>query len=80
MFLISKRRGDWDLYLYTTDFRVENRCEMATSEKKRCVDAGKIGLCHCAAILQTQVQKWSTDIDLSLLYILILGTYSKTEK
>jgi len=35
MFLISKCRGDWDLYLFTTDFRVENRCAMATSEKKK---------------------------------------------
>ena len=32
---------------------------------------------HCAAVLQTQVPKLCTDLDLGLLYILILGTYSK---
>ena len=32
---------------------------------------------HCAVVLQTQVPKLCTDLDLSLLYILILGTYSK---
>jgi len=31
----------------------------------------------CAAVLQTQVPKLCTALDLSLLYILILGTYSK---
>jgi len=32
---------------------------------------------HCTAVLQTQVLKLCTDLNLSLLYILILGTYSK---
>jgi len=32
---------------------------------------------HCVAVLQTQVPKLYTDLDLSLLYILILGTYRK---
>jgi len=32
---------------------------------------------HCAAVLQMQVLKLYTDLDLNLLYILILGTYSK---
>jgi hypothetical protein len=50
---------------------------MAKSEKKTCFDAGKIGFCHCASVLQAQVPKLCTDLDLSLLYILILGTYSK---
>ena len=50
---------------------------MANSGKKTCFDAGKIGFCHCAAVLQAQVPKLCTDLDLSLLYILILGTYSK---
>jgi len=35
------------------------------------------GSCHCAAVLQTQVPKLCTDLDISLLYILILGTYTK---
>jgi len=47
--------------------------------KKACFDAGKIGFCHCAAVLQTQVPKLCTDLDPSpsLLYILIVGIYSK---
>jgi len=32
---------------------------------------------HCAAVLFSQVPKKCTDLDLSLLYILTLGTYSK---
>jgi len=32
---------------------------------------------HCASVLQTQVPKLCTDLDLSLLYILIFGTCSK---
>ena len=32
---------------------------------------------HCASVLQTKVPKLCTDLDLSLLYILTLGTYSK---
>jgi len=35
------------------------------------------GFCHRAFVLQVQVPKLCTDLDLSLLYILILGTYSK---
>ena len=36
-----------------------------------------LGVCHCAAVLHTQVPKLCTDLDLGLLYILILGTYNK---
>jgi len=36
-----------------------------------------LGFCHCAADLQTQVPNMCTALDLGLLYILILGTYSK---
>ena len=57
--------------------RLENRCAVATSQQKTCFNAGKIGFCHCAAVLQMQVPKSCTDLDLGLLYILILGTYSK---
>ena len=35
------------------------------------------GFCHRAFVLQAQVPKLCTDLDLSLLYTLILGTYSK---
>jgi len=73
MFLISICRVDGD----SVHKRLENRTAMATSGKKTCFDAGKIGFCHCAAVLQTQVPKLYTDLDLGLLYILILGTYSK---
>jgi len=45
--------------------------------KKTCFDAGKFGFCHCASVLQAQVPKLCTDLDLSLFYNLILGTYSK---
>jgi len=54
----------------------ECQCAVATSQKT-CFDAGKIRFCHCAAVLRIQVPKLCTDLDLSLLYILILGTYSK---
>ena len=47
-----------------------------TSKKKRVSPAGKIGIGQCVAILFLQVPKKCTD-DLSLLYILKLGTYSK---
>jgi len=47
--------------------------------EKTCFDAGKIGFCHCAAVFQTQVLKLCTELDLSLLYILILETYSRFE-
>ena len=50
---------------------------MAKSEIKTCFDAGKIGFCHCALVVQAQVPKLCTNLDLSLLYILILGTCSK---
>jgi len=56
---------------------LENGGAVATSGKKTCFDAGKIGFRHCAAVLKTQVPNLCTDLDLSLLYILTLGTYSK---
>jgi len=50
---------------------------MTTSEKKRFSPAEKIGIWHCTAALFFQLPKKCTILDLSLLYILILGTYSK---
>ena len=50
---------------------------MAKSGGKTSFDVGKIGFCRCASVLQTQVPKLYTALDLSLLYILILGTYNK---
>ena len=46
-------------------------------EKKTSFDAGKIGFCHCTLVLQAKEPTLCTDLDLSLLYILIFGTYSK---
>ena len=45
--------------------------------EKTSFDGGKIGFCHCASVLQAQEPNLCTDLDLSLLYILILGTYNK---
>ena len=46
-------------------------------KKGMCFDAGKIGFCHCAAVLLTQVPKLCTDLHLSHLYILIQEKYGK---
>jgi len=57
---------------------LEINCATAKkSERKTCLDVGKIGFCHCTSVFQAQVPKLCADLDLSLLYILILGTYSK---
>jgi len=78
MFLISKCKGDVDLGLYTTSGLAFGEPQRSGDFRgKTCFDAGKIGICHCAAVLQMQVPKLCTDLDLRLLYILILGTYSK---
>jgi len=45
--------------------------------KKRVLPAGKIETWHCAAFLFSQVPKKCTNLELSLPYILTLGTYSK---
>jgi len=45
--------------------------------KKNMFRRRKNQICHCAAVLRTQVPKLCTALDLSLLYILILGTYRK---
>jgi len=79
MFLISKCRGDWDLGLCTTSVLAKRELQRHRKIlcEKTCFDAGKIGFCHCDAVLFSLVPKLCTDLDLSLLYILILGRYSK---
>jgi len=78
MFLIPKCRGYWDLSLRTTS-------GLAFGESQR---NGQIRFFlrqntfffrsrNCAAVLQTQVPKLCANLDLKLLYILILGTCSK---
>jgi hypothetical protein len=57
--------------------RKENRCTMTTSEKKRVLPTEKVRIWHCAAVLFPQVPKKCTNLGLSLLYFLVLGTYSK---
>jgi len=79
MFLISKCRGVSDLGLYTSLVLVlrEQMRDGDFREKKTCFDAGKIGFCHCTWVLKAKGPKWCTDLDLSLFYFLILGTYRK---
>jgi len=79
MFLMSKCRGDWDLGRCTffVSLRKENCCAMAASEQKRVSPAWKIGIWHCAAVFFSQIPKKCTDLDFSLLCILILWTYCK---
>jgi hypothetical protein len=54
----------------------EYRCAMETSGKKRVSPAGRIGIWHCADFF-SQIPKKYTDLDFSLLYILISWTHSK---
>jgi len=75
MLLISKCRGDRDLSLCTTSVTAAQNPIFPASKRLFFLESR-----HCAAVLQTQVPKLCTDLDLSLLYILILGTYSKSEK
>jgi len=49
---------------------------MTTSEKKRVSPAQEIVIWHCAAFLSSQVPKKCIDLNISILYILTLGTYS----
>jgi len=78
MFLVSKRRWDSDLGLYTTsvlafgETQRNNKIRFFLRRNKSFFQKS-----HCALVLQTQVPKLWTDLDLSFLYILISGTYSK---
>jgi len=78
MFQISKCRGDRDLGLSTTSglaFGEPQRNEIPIFPASKHVFFP--GSRHCVAVLQTQVPKLCTDLDLSLLYILIYGTQGK---
>jgi len=78
MFPISKSRGGWDLGRCT--FLVLAKREPLHNgdfRKKRFAPAGKNGIRYCAAVLFLQVPKKCTNLDLSLLYILILRTCGK---
>ena len=81
MFLISKCRGDRDLGLRTTLGLAFGERSAMTNSDFSCVETRFFpGSRHCVAVLQTQAPKVCTDLDLSLLYILISGTYSKFAK
>jgi len=67
MFLISKCRGDWDLGLCTTS-------GLAFGEPQRSGDFWKKNVFRRRKNRNVSLLR---DLDLSLLYILILGTYSK---
>jgi len=78
MFLMSKCRGDWDLGLCTSWLSAERE---PLCHAKFWFFWGRntffSGCRHCAAVLFSQVPKKCPDLDLSLLYILILGRHSK---
>jgi len=46
-------------------------------KKQRVLPAGKIWIWNCVAVFFSQVPKKCSDLDLSFLYILIFGAYSK---
>jgi len=73
--ITSKRQLDLCSYL-----RKENRCAMPNSDFSCGRNTFFFGSRHCAAVLFSQVPKKCTDLDLSLLYILTLGTYSKVTR
>ena len=78
MFRTSKCRGDRDLGLCTISglaFGGPQRNDKIRFFLRQ--NTFFSGLCHCVAVLQTQVPKLCTLLDLGLLYILILGTCSK---
>ena len=81
VFLISRCRGESDLGLCMTSV-LSKRMQLhsADSDLKTCLAAKFVGSWHDAAVFFLQVPKSCTDTDLILLYILILGTYSKFDR
>ena len=78
VFPISKCRGDFDLGLYTFGhWHKENRCAVPNSDFSSERNTFFFGNRHCATVFFKQVPKKCTYIDLSLLYVLKLETYSK---
>jgi len=75
MFLESKRRGDWDLALCPTLWLGKIGWQNPIFPASKHVFFS--GSCHCASGFQMQVPKLCIHLDLSLLYILTLETYSK---
>jgi len=78
MILLSKCRRDRDLSLCTISVLAFGEpMRNGNSRRNTCFARRKIGIWHCAAVLFLQVPKLCTNLDLSLFYILIIGTYSK---
>ena len=78
IFPISKCRRDWDLGLCTTSgLAFGEPMRSGDSQKKKMFRRRKNRILPLRCSSQTQVPKMCTDLDLSLLYILIMGTYSK---
>jgi len=78
MFLIPKCRGESDIGLCTT-LGLAKRMPLrsAAFRVKHVFGARFVGSQHCATAFFLQVLKLCTDLDRTLLYILILRTYTK---
>ena len=50
---------------------------MSTSNQNTCFAAKFVGICQCAVAMCLKASKLCTDLDLTLRYILILGTYGR---
>ena len=59
------------------DLPKECRCPVAISDVKQCLAKKIVGIRHCAAAFFLHVLKLCKDLNLILLYISVLGTYSK---
>jgi len=78
MFPIPKCRGESDLVLCTTSGLAKRiRLRGADFQLKTYLAVKIAGSRHCAAALFLQVPKLCTDLDRTLLYILILRTHTK---
>jgi len=78
MFWRSKCRGESDLCLCTTpELAKRMRLCSADFRLKPCLAAKFVGSRHCAAAFFLQIPKLCTDLDWTLLCILIMKTYTK---
>ena len=78
IFLTSKCRRELDLGLCITSALAKKcYCRVATSDWKPCLDAKFDGICQCAVAFCLQVSKLCTNLNPTLIYILIFGTCGK---
>ena len=59
---------------------LQKKCCCVAADQKTCLAAKFVGICKCAVAFCLQVPKLCTDLDPTLLYILILGRYGKKKK